>query len=76
LKEEFQNIENIFLDSKSLNPLDDIKTLWEYLKIYQKIKPHIILNYTAKPNIYSSLAGNMVGAKIINILVDFGSLFI
>lgn len=45
-------IENQVIDRRGINPIKDIKLLISYNKLIKKTKPHIILTYTIKPNIY------------------------
>ena len=46
----------IFLDRAGLNPINDIRTYILLKNFFKKIKPDIVLSYTAKPIIYSGLA--------------------
>ncbi|MDI9470498.1 MAG: glycosyltransferase family 4 protein [Bacillota bacterium] len=41
---------------RGLNPLSDIILFFRYLAIMRKVKPDIVLTYTAKPNIYGGMA--------------------
>lgn len=66
----------LFMDNKGTNPLKDMKTLISFYNIYKRIKPDIILNYTIKPNIYSTIAGDMLGVKTINNISGLGTAFI
>ena len=67
---------NIYINSKSTNPIDDLKTLFQYLKIYKKEKPDIVLNFTIKPVIYGSLACSILGIKTINTITGLGTGFL
>ena len=40
----------------STNPVNELKLIWEFSKIYRKNKFDFIFHYTAKPNIYGSIA--------------------
>jgi glycosyltransferase involved in cell wall biosynthesis len=64
---------DIHIDSKSTNPLDDLKTYFQYLNIYRKEKPDIVLNFTIKPVIYSSLASSLLNIKVINTITGLGT---
>lgn len=44
------------LDRRGVNPLKDLKIVFEYIKLLKEIKPNIVLSYTAKPNIYGGIA--------------------
>lgn len=75
LKQEFE-YHNIWMNNKGTNPKEDIKTTFEFYKLYKKIKPDIVLHYTIKPNIYGTLAANILGIKTINNIAGLGTLFI
>lgn len=64
------------LDRKGKNPIKDAKLLLEYTSIYRKIKPDLVLNFTIKPNIYSSLACRFLGIKCVSTLTGLGYTFI
>ena len=44
---------------KGINPLKDFKTLRQLTHIFKTEKPDIVLNYTIKPVIYSSIAAQL-----------------
>ena len=43
------------LDRHGINPLKEVKTYFQYLKIIKSIKPDVVLTYTIKPNIYAGI---------------------
>lgn len=62
--------------SKSKNPLKDLFLLFRILKIYRKIRPDIIFQYTIKPNIYGSICARILGVKnVVAIIPGLGSAF-
>ncbi len=75
LKEEFE-FYDIYISNKGTNPKEDIKTLWQFYKLYKEIKPEIVLNYTIKPNIYGNIACHLLGIKTINNISGLGTVFI
>lgn len=76
LTREFSFYEIKNLDRKGKNPFKDFKLLIEYLKIYSKIKPDLVINYTIKPNIYSSLACRLLGIKSISVITGLGYVYV
>lgn len=61
----------------SLNPLNEIKTIFEITKIIKDIKPDILHTFTAKPNIYGAVAGKLAKVpKIYITITGLGSFFI
>ncbi|PMG66497.1 glycosyl transferase family 1 [Vibrio splendidus] len=66
----------IEIDQGGTNPVKDIGTFFSFTKLYQKIRPAAVLNFTPKNNIYSTLAATLVGAKSINNIAGLGMVFI
>ncbi len=75
LKENFI-YEDISINSKGTNPLEDMKTIYYFYKIYKKVKPNIILHYNIKPNIYGTVAASILNIPTINNIAGLGTLFI
>ena len=75
LSKEFEYY-NIYMNNKGTNPIEDLKTTFEFYKLYKKIKPEIVLHFTIKPNIYGTIACNLLGIKTINNIAGLGTLFI
>lgn len=51
----------------SMNPFSDLKLFFELLICFRRVKPHVIINYTIKPFIYSSIAAKLVSKTKITI---------
>ncbi len=65
------------IERKSLNPLRELKTILEIRKRLEEIKPHILHTFTAKPNIYGTIAGKFAKVPIIvNTITGLGSFFV
>ncbi len=67
---------NIYIDKKGVNPFHDIKTIFQYYKLYKKIKPDLSIHFTIKPNIYGSLVCGLLNIPAINNVTGLGSAFI
>jgi glycosyltransferase involved in cell wall biosynthesis len=67
---------NIEINSKGTNPISDISLIYKYFKLLNKIKPHLILSYTIKPNIYGNLAAQILEIPVINTVSGLGTIFI
>lgn len=72
LKEENIEVKLIEINKTGMSLLQDIKLFFQYRKILKKIKPDIIINYTVKPHIYTTLASSKK-AKIINVVTGLCS---
>jgi glycosyltransferase involved in cell wall biosynthesis len=76
LKEGFECFEVKNLSRKGKNPLKDLKLFWEYFRLFQKIKPDLVINYTIKPNIYGGFAESVLGIPYINVVTGLGYVFV
>jgi glycosyltransferase involved in cell wall biosynthesis len=70
---EYYDIE---MNNKGTNPIEDLKLTISYYKILKKIKPDLMLNYTIKPNIYGTIAANLLSIPTINNIAGLGTLFV
>jgi glycosyltransferase involved in cell wall biosynthesis len=75
IKEEFDFVD-LKLQADGVNPIQDIKLLFSLFRLYKRLKPDIILNFTIKPNIYSAIAARAVGIHSINNVTGLGTVFI
>lgn len=64
------------IDRKGTNPLNDLKLLKNYRRIFKQINPDYILNFTIKPNIYGTLAARGLNIPIINNVTGLGETFL
>jgi len=67
---------SIAIDNKGINPISDLYLIFQYLKIFNQIKPDIILTYTIKPNIYGSIVANFLSIPVVNNISGLGTAFI
>lgn len=67
---------HIDIDQGGTNPVKDIKTFINFLTIYSRVNPSVVLNFTPKNNIYSTLAAKFCKAKVINNIAGLGMVFI
>lgn len=44
--------EDIEIDRRGMNPLNEIKLISQYKKLLKKVKPDVVLTYSIKPNVY------------------------
>lgn len=67
---------NIQLSRKGVNPIEDLKLTYDLYKIYKKISPNIIFNYSIKPIIYGSIAAKLANIPSIAVNIGLGYTFI
>lgn len=65
--------DNPEIDRRGTNPVNDSKLFLHYLNLFRKQKPDVVLTYTAKPNVYGSIAAHLLGIPVINNVTGFGS---
>lgn len=75
IKKHFNYID-IKINAKSINPIEDLKTIYRYYKVYKKINPDIVLQFTIKPNIHGTLAASLLKIPALNNIAGLGTLFI
>lgn len=65
--------DNPDIDRRGTNVIADLKLFQHYRKLFKKYRPAVVLTYTAKPNVYASIAANQLGIPVINNLTGLGS---
>ena len=67
---------DININAKGVNPIEDLKAIYRYYKIYKELKLDIVLQYSIKPNIYGTIAADILNIPTINNIAGLGTLFI
>lgn len=65
--------DNPDIDRRGTNPIKDFGLMMHYRKLFKKYRPAVVLTYTAKPNVYASIAAHQLGLPVINNLTGLGS---
>lgn len=65
--------DNPDIDRRGTNPVKDFGLLMHYRKLFKKYRPAVVLTYTAKPNVYASIAAHWMDIPVINNLTGLGS---
>ncbi len=65
--------DNPDIDRRGTNPMKDFCLMMHYRKLFKQYKPSVVLTYTAKPNVYASIAAHQLGIPVINNLTGLGS---
>ena len=58
------------------SPVEDSRLLLDYIKLLRAERPAMFLGFTAKPNIYGSLAARITGVPVIATISGLGSAFL
>lgn len=61
---------------KGMNPLSDLELYREFSTIYRREQPDLVIQYTIKPNIYSTLAATKLGIPVVAVITGLGYTFI
>lgn len=67
---------DIDMDRKGTSILADTRLLLAYRRALKEIGADILLGYTAKPNVYGSLAAHSLKVRVINNVAGLGTAFI
>jgi glycosyltransferase involved in cell wall biosynthesis len=66
---------HVDIDCHGKSPIRDFLLLCQFYKILYQERPHLYLGYTAKPNIFGSLAAHALGIPVINNIAGLGAAF-
>jgi glycosyltransferase involved in cell wall biosynthesis len=64
------------MSAKGINPVEDFYLFIRLALWYKKIKPRLIIHYTIKPNIYGSLAAQLIGIPSLAITTGLGFAYV
>lgn len=73
LKKENIDVRLIDINKTGKSFIQDIKLYFTYKKIIKEIRPDIIINYTVKPHLYTTLAAKKK-LKVINVVTGLSSI--
>ncbi|MEB0014188.1 glycosyltransferase family 4 protein [Glaciimonas sp. Gout2] len=76
LKEFGCSVVNMPMDSNGRRPVRDLLMLIRYLFLLRSERPLVFLGYTVKPNIYGSIAAQILGIPVVNNISGLGATFI
>lgn len=65
--------DNPEIDRRGTSVINDGKLFLHYWRLFRKYRPTVVLTYTAKPNVYGSLAAHLLKIPVINNVTGFGS---
>ncbi|MEA5033337.1 MAG: glycosyltransferase family 4 protein [Sphaerochaeta sp.] len=61
-------VDNFAIQRRGLNPINDLKLFFHYLRLVRRIIPTVVFSYTIKPNIYGGLVCKLLGVfQIANV---------
>jgi glycosyltransferase involved in cell wall biosynthesis len=67
----------IRLSRSGLNPLAELRTVYDLAQLYRALRPDIVHHVTSKPVLYGTLASRLAGVPaVVNALAGLGHVFI
>jgi len=64
------------IDRRGVNPLHDLRLIFDYRKMMCRLMPDIIFSFNIKPNIYGSIASNSLGLRQVCNITGKGATFL
>lgn len=58
------------------SPIEDLRLLLDYISLFRAERPAMFLGFTAKPNVYGSLAARITGVPVAATISGLGSAFL
>jgi len=75
IKELGIKVHNWSLSRDGVNPLSELHSLYDLLKIVRYIAPCSMLFFTIKPVLYGSFVGRLLGIPVISTITGLGTIF-
>ncbi|MFP5329003.1 MAG: glycosyltransferase family 4 protein [Alphaproteobacteria bacterium] len=66
----------VAIDARGVSPLHDLALVLGYRRIFKRVRPCAVLTFTAKPNIYGSLAATSLGIPVVSTVTGLGTGFL
>lgn len=66
----------IKINNSGTNPIEEIRLIYDFVKLYKEVKPDILLHYTIKPNVYGSIAADILDIPVITNISGLGTVFL
>lgn len=65
----------VAMSARGTSPIQDLKALASFVRQLKGARPAVFLGFTAKPNIYGSIAASLCGIPTINNINGLGTVF-
>ncbi len=77
IRNENYNHKEWKLSRKSINPIKEIKSIIDLIKIYKEIKPDIVHHFTIKSCLYGTIAAKISNVNnVVNAITGLGHVFV
>lgn len=64
---------NTNISRRGTNPITDLRLMFEYKKILNRVKPDVVLSYTIKPNVYGGMMCRLTKTPYISNITGLGT---
>jgi glycosyltransferase involved in cell wall biosynthesis len=69
-------IEPVAINSRGVSPAADLRLVSDYKRVIERVRPDAFLAFTAKPNIYGSIAAQATSVPVVNTITGLGTSFL
>lgn len=76
LAEQGAIFEALALDNRGANPLQELKVVWQLVRLYRHYRPELVVHYTIKPVIYGSWAALLARVPSLSVVTGQGFAFL
>ena len=76
LRELGYKLVTVRMDRRGIHPGRDLAYLRELYRVYQAVRPAVVLHFTVKPNIYGTVAAHLLGIRAVNTVSGLGTVFL
>ncbi len=64
------------MENKGTALLADLKTLISFYRLYSRRKPDAVLHFNSKPDIYGTIAANLLGIRSVSNVTGLGTVYV
>ena len=76
LRDMSVTVEHVPIDARGISPWRDARLLVSYYALLRRLRPAAMLGFTAKPNIYGTMAATFLRIPVINTITGLGTGFL
>ena len=76
LRELGYDLVTVRMDRRGIHPGRDLAYLRELYRVYRRVRPHVVLHFTVKPNVYGTVAAHLLGIRVVNTVSGLGTVFL
>lgn len=70
-----RQFEALRLSRKGRNPILELFAIFRFVRLFRRVRPDLVLTWTAKPDIYGGIAGRWLGISVIPNVSGLGVVF-